>query len=88
MSSKESDPDIQDLYVCIVAPAHYLQPLFMLTNTWQLVEGFMETMIWGLAGVTEAKGRSITAHMTFPLRCDVLAALYHSHFKDVRPTNS
>ena len=53
-----------------------------LLNTWQCIEGVIESYIWGLAELNETQGSSITAHMTFPLRCDVLRSLYHSEFQN------
>ena len=62
------------------------QPLVIgisrLLNTWQYIEGVIESYIWGLAALNETQGSSFTAHMTFPLRCDVLRSLYHLEFQN------
>jgi len=54
----------------------------LMSNIWQLVEHTIDTVIWGLLRVSSKKGIATTAHMTFPLKCDVLRGLYHAEFKD------
>jgi hypothetical protein len=69
-------------YVDLMPPSKLMEASGRLIHAWQLIENYIETTIWGLAGVDEISGRALTAHMAFPLRCDVLRALYHDAFKN------
>ncbi len=53
-----------------------------ISNFWQNTESLIDKTIWALSRVSIERGISITWHMTFPLKCDVLKSLYHTEFKD------
>ena len=72
------------LYLNISPPHNLMISVGRIASLWQMIELEIELAIWGLAEVSGDQGRAITAHMTFPLRCDVLRALYHAEFKDTR----
>lgn len=69
-------------YLDPAPPAYLMATVGRLLAFWQTIEASIETSIWGLSGLNETKGRALTAHMTFPLRCDALRMLYHDRYKN------
>ena len=49
---------------------------------WQHLEVEIEKTIWRWAGLSKQRGACFTAHMQFPLRCDVLQSLAHIRFQN------
>lgn len=70
------------LFLDPAPPDELITRVGVVLNMWQMIEAQIESAIWGLAELSEDQGRALTAHMTFPLRCDVLRALYHAAFQN------
>lgn len=66
----------------IAPPDDFLIFIGYICAWWQQIEHFTERTIWHWAGLSDKRGRCITHHMPFPLRCDVLRSLADARFKN------